>query len=40
MTDESDSWSLVDPEDEASRDQTSRTTSSELSGASGQGMYR
>ena len=31
MVDESDSWSLVDADDEASRDRTSRTSSSELS---------
>ena len=31
MGDESDSWSLVEAEDEASRDRTSRSSSSELS---------
>ncbi|KAL3141918.1 hypothetical protein ABBQ32_004572 [Trebouxia sp. C0010 RCD-2024] len=37
MADESDSWSMVDAEDEASRDRTSRTSSSDLSTAEAEG---
>lgn len=37
MADESDSWSMVDAEDEASRDRTSRTSSSDLSTVEAEG---